>query len=211
MPDELTATNALLTGEIDYIENMPYDLLPMIEGKDGFKIEVLDRLGLWSYYRFNFLHPPFNNKLIRRAAMAAVGQDDLLKALTGNPKYLDMAVTIANYVNGYWDTSTCGGGVWWNAERTYKNAVTNGLWIRLTAELHNRIRGDKVWLARSRTAWAWFTGSGMINANGLVNDGLTDACDIDGICVDVGGIDDEEQVADDLHGAVHRFEEQLPR
>lgn len=96
--------------------------------------------------------------------------------LTGNPKYLDMAVTIANYVYGYWDTGTCGGGVWWNAERTYKNAVTNGLWIRLTAELHNRIPGDKQWLSRSRTAWAWFQGSGMINANGLVNDGLTDAC-----------------------------------
>ena len=96
--------------------------------------------------------------------------------LTRNPKYLDMAVTIANYVYGYWDTSTCGGGVWWNAERTYKNAVTNGLFIRLTAELHNRIRGDQLWLGRSRTAWAWFRGSGMINANGLVNDGLTDAC-----------------------------------
>jgi len=96
--------------------------------------------------------------------------------LTGNPKYLDMAVTIANYVYGYWDTSTCGGGVWWNAERTYKNAVTNGLWIRLTAELHNRMPGDTQWLARSSSAWAWFQGSGMINANGLVNDGLTDAC-----------------------------------
>ncbi|MEO8993029.1 MAG: glycoside hydrolase family 76 protein [Rhodanobacter sp.] len=96
--------------------------------------------------------------------------------LTGNKKYLDMAVTIANYVHGYWDTSTCGGGVWWNAERTYKNAITNGLWIRLTAELHNRMQGDKVWLARSREAWAWFQGSDMINANGLVNDGLTDTC-----------------------------------
>lgn len=96
--------------------------------------------------------------------------------LTGNPKYLDMAVTIANYVYGYWDTSTCGGGVWWNAERTYKNAVTNGLWIRLTAELHNRIPGDTQWLARSSTAWAWFQHSGMINAVGLVNDGLTNAC-----------------------------------
>src|SRR5579859_5661760 len=96
--------------------------------------------------------------------------------LTGNPKYLDMAVTIANYVYGYWDTSTCGGGVWWNAERTYKNAVTNGLWIRLTAELHNRIPGDTQWLARSRTGWAWFQGSGMINAANLVNDGLTNAC-----------------------------------
>lgn len=96
--------------------------------------------------------------------------------LTRNPKYLDMAITIANYVDGYWDTSTCEGGVWWNAERTYKNAVTNGLWIRLTAELHNRIPGDQLWLTRSRTAWNWFQHSGMINAGGLVNDGLTDAC-----------------------------------
>ena len=34
------------------------------------------------------------------------------------------AVTIANYVHRYWDTGTCGGGVWWDRERTYKNAVT---------------------------------------------------------------------------------------
>jgi predicted alpha-1,6-mannanase (GH76 family) len=96
--------------------------------------------------------------------------------LTHDVKYLNMAVTIANYVDGYWDTGTCGGGVWWDGERTYKNAITNGLWIRLTAELHNRIPGDTLWLGRSRTAWVWFQGSGMINANGLVNDGLTNAC-----------------------------------
>lgn len=96
--------------------------------------------------------------------------------LTKDPKYLAMAVTIANYVNGYWDTGTCGGGVWWDGERTYKNAITNGLWIRLTAELHNRIPGDTLWLGRSKTAWTWFQGSGMVNADGLVNDGLTNAC-----------------------------------
>ncbi|QWT21355.1 glycoside hydrolase family 76 protein [Bacillus sp. NP157] len=96
--------------------------------------------------------------------------------LTHNPKYLAMAVTIANYVNGYWDTSTCGGGVWWDGERTYKNAITNGLWIRLTAELHNRLPGDTLWLGRSKTAWTWFQNSGMVNADGLVNDGLTNAC-----------------------------------
>ena len=96
--------------------------------------------------------------------------------LTKNRKYLDMAVTIAEYVEDYWDPSSCGGGVWWNAERTYKNAVTNGLWIRLTAELHNRLPRDTRWLGRAQEGWNWFTGSGMINSAGLVNDGLNSDC-----------------------------------
>lgn len=96
--------------------------------------------------------------------------------LTGDRKYLDMAGTIADFMHGFWDPSTCGGGIWWNEERTYKNAVTNGQWIRLTAELHNRIPGDTAWLSRSREAWDWYAASGLINSDGLVNDGLTDAC-----------------------------------
>lgn len=96
--------------------------------------------------------------------------------LTGDQKYLDMAGTIADFMHGFWDPSTCGGGIWWNEERTYKNAVTNGQWVRLTAELHNRIPGDTAWLERSQEAWDWYLASGMINADGLVNDGLTDDC-----------------------------------
>jgi predicted alpha-1,6-mannanase (GH76 family) len=99
--------------------------------------------------------------------------------LTGDRKYLLMAVKIADFTYDYWD-STCGGGVWWNAERTYKNAVTNGQFIRLTAALHNRIPGDKRWLARSQAAWDWFVGSGMINSENLVNDGLNDDCQNNG-------------------------------
>ncbi|WUL62322.1 glycoside hydrolase family 76 protein [Streptomyces sp. NBC_00344] len=101
--------------------------------------------------------------------------------LTGNAKYLNEAVTIADYVHGYWDTGTCGGGVWWDRERTYKNAVTNGLYIRLAAELHNRIAGDTQWVGRATTAWGWLLSSGMINSSGLVNDGLnTGTCDNNG-------------------------------
>jgi len=87
MPDSLTATNALLNHEIDYLEVMPYDLLPMVKGKKDIKVEILDKLGLWTYYRFNFLYPPFDNKLIRQAAMYAVGQEDVLKALASDPKF----------------------------------------------------------------------------------------------------------------------------
>ncbi|SCD60702.1 Glycosyl hydrolase family 76 [Streptomyces sp. DvalAA-14] len=96
--------------------------------------------------------------------------------LTHDSRYLNEAVTIADYVYGLWDTSTCGGGVWWDRERTYKNAVTNALFVRLTAELHNRIPSDTAWLSRATTAWRWFTGSGLIDSAGLVNDGLTSAC-----------------------------------
>lgn len=96
--------------------------------------------------------------------------------LTGDQKYLDMAGTIADFMHGFWDPGTCGGGIWWNEERTYKNAVTNGQWIRLTAELHNRIPGDTAWLERSQEAWDWYAASGLVNAEGLVNDGLTDDC-----------------------------------
>jgi len=49
-------------------------------------------------------------------------------------------------VHGFWDTRSCGGLVWWDWERTYKNAVTIGLYIRLTAALHNRLPGDTSWL-----------------------------------------------------------------
>jgi hypothetical protein len=95
---------------------------------------------------------------------------------TGDRRYLTMATTIADYVQRYWDTGTCGGGVWWDRERTYKNAITNGLYLRLTASIHRRTPGDTVWLQRTRTAAAWYLGSGLINAANLVNDGLTSDC-----------------------------------
>ena len=87
MPDHMTTVNALLAGEIDYMEWVPFDLLPMVEGKKDVRVQVIEKQGFQTMYRFNHLYPPFNNKLIRQAAMYAVKQDDVLKALIGNPKY----------------------------------------------------------------------------------------------------------------------------
>ena len=95
--------------------------------------------------------------------------------LTGQQKYLKMATKIGNYVASYWDPSTCGGGVWWNTDKTYKNAITNGLYVRLAASLADRTH-RKTWLARASTAWNWYLHSGLIGPNNLVNDGLTDDC-----------------------------------
>jgi peptide/nickel transport system substrate-binding protein len=87
MPDHMTAVNALMKGEIDYIEQVPYDLLPLVEGKKDLKVEIIDKVGYQTMYRFNHLYPPFDNKLIRQAAVYAVGQNDVLQTLVGNPKY----------------------------------------------------------------------------------------------------------------------------
>jgi peptide/nickel transport system substrate-binding protein len=94
MPDALTSVNALLNGEIDYIENLPFDLMSMVEGDSDYTVRFLNELGLWTYIRFNHLHPPLDNPLVRRAAMYAVGQDDLLMALTGNPELSSRCVAI---------------------------------------------------------------------------------------------------------------------
>jgi predicted alpha-1,6-mannanase (GH76 family) len=95
---------------------------------------------------------------------------------TGDTRYLAEATTIADYVAGYWDTGSCGGGVWWNRERTYKNAITSGLYLRLTAALHLRTAGDVVWGQRARAVGEWYLASGLINSAGLVNDGLSGDC-----------------------------------
>jgi predicted alpha-1,6-mannanase (GH76 family) len=93
--------------------------------------------------------------------------------VTGNPNFLSMAETIFTAMTGGWD-STCGGGVWWNTKRTYKNAIPNELFLSIAAKLANRTSGSDSanYLSWAQKEWTWFKASGMINAQNLVNDGL---------------------------------------
>lgn len=76
--------------------------------------------------------------------------------------------------DGYWD-DTCGGGIWWNHARTYKNAITNEL-LLYAATLLFQTTDDPSYSAWATKIWDWFDRSGMINGNALINDGLTDKC-----------------------------------
>src|SRR5712675_3490622 len=87
MADAQTAVNALQSGDIDFMENPSWDILPVLAGNKDLKVEALDELGFQTLGRMNFLHPPFDNVKVRRAAFLAMNQKNVLDALVGNPKY----------------------------------------------------------------------------------------------------------------------------
>src|SRR5215510_1837929 len=87
MPDGQTAVNSLQSGDIDFMENPPFDLIPVLEGNPDIKMQVLNTFGFQTLGRMNFLLPPFDNVKVRRAALLAIGQKDVLDALVGNAKY----------------------------------------------------------------------------------------------------------------------------
>ncbi|KRR19710.1 ABC transporter substrate-binding protein [Bradyrhizobium lablabi] len=87
MPDAQTAVNALQSGDIDFMENLPFDLLPVLEANKEIKVDVLNKFGFQTLGRMNFLYPPFDNVKVRRAAFMAMKQKDVLDALVGNAKY----------------------------------------------------------------------------------------------------------------------------
>jgi peptide/nickel transport system substrate-binding protein len=87
MPDAQTAVNALQSGDIDFMEIPPYDLLPALAANKQLHVETLNKLGLQTIGRMNFLYPPFDNIKLRRAAFMALNQKDILDALIGDPNY----------------------------------------------------------------------------------------------------------------------------
>jgi predicted alpha-1,6-mannanase (GH76 family) len=93
--------------------------------------------------------------------------------LTHAQQYLEMASSIFGDMSGGWD-STCGGGIWWSKDKTYKNAIANELFLSVAAHLANRVApADRAgYLAWANKEWAWFQQSGMINSQNLINDGL---------------------------------------
>ncbi|KAK3996144.1 hypothetical protein QBC44DRAFT_318236 [Cladorrhinum sp. PSN332] len=104
--------------------------------------------------------------------------------VTKEKAYLDMAEHIFRDMQNGTD-NTCGGGIWWNKNRNYKNAIANELYISVAASLATRIERKKTYYYRiAADSWAWFKGSGMINKDNLVNDGLT--IQADGRCVNNG-------------------------
>jgi predicted alpha-1,6-mannanase (GH76 family) len=98
---------------------------------------------------------------------------------TKNQEHIKVAEEIFDDMLGTGYNATCG-GIWWNKKRMYNSAISNELFLSLAAHLANRAENKPYYLRWARTQWDWFKNSGLINANGTINDGLTDTCENNG-------------------------------
>ena len=69
IPDQQTQVNALLGGEIDLVEIVPPDLLPLLAKDKNIKTTVVNKAGRQYSMRFNVLFKPFDNAKVRQAIL----------------------------------------------------------------------------------------------------------------------------------------------
>jgi predicted alpha-1,6-mannanase (GH76 family) len=116
-------------------------------------------------------YPGFLNKYYDDEGWWALAWIDAYD-LTHDSRYLATAQSIFDDMTHGWD-ETCHGGIWWNKDRKYKNAIANELFLSVAAHLATRIPTDRQkfadWAVKE---WQWFRASGMINSDNLINDGL---------------------------------------
>jgi len=86
-PDQSTAMNALMAGEVDYFESPANDLMPILSSNPDVVVEINDPLGNIGFARFNHLLPPFDDVDVRRAALMAMSQPDYLTAAVGSEEF----------------------------------------------------------------------------------------------------------------------------
>lgn len=86
LPDPSTAVAALQTGEVDMLESVLVDLLPLLKDKPGIKLEVLDQSGSIGNIRPNAAHKPFSDPRARQALLLLVDQKEYATALADSPE-----------------------------------------------------------------------------------------------------------------------------
>jgi peptide/nickel transport system substrate-binding protein len=86
--DQQQAVNALIAGEIDYIEQPSHDLLPVLKKDTNVNIIKNEQLKNQYTFRPNHLHKPFDNPKIRQALWYAFNQEDFLMGAIGDREYI---------------------------------------------------------------------------------------------------------------------------
>ncbi len=84
IPDPAVQLNALLAGEVDYIERVQADLMPLLASGAGRRLRKIHEVAVQIVIRLNHLQPPFDNLQARRALLLALSQQDIVDATVGS-------------------------------------------------------------------------------------------------------------------------------
>src|SRR3954470_5305726 len=88
MPDQSTGANALMAGEIDYMQYLPFDMLPILEKEKSVRLMGLGGIHQFQgNFRLNHAAPPFDNPAVRKVLWKLVDQDATLTAIGVPEKY----------------------------------------------------------------------------------------------------------------------------
>jgi peptide/nickel transport system substrate-binding protein len=93
IPDHTTAAAALNSGEVDWWENPPLDLVPVLAANRDVTITDIDPLGVMDMLRLNHLYPPFDNAKMRQAVLAVADQADFMTAVAGDQKHWEICAS----------------------------------------------------------------------------------------------------------------------
>ncbi len=88
MPDANTGSTALIAGEVDYMQFLPFDNLELLEKARN--VKVFGAMGIHMYqgnFRLNHAFPPFDNPKVRQVMWKLVDQASILEAIGIPAKY----------------------------------------------------------------------------------------------------------------------------
>ena len=88
MPDDTTGANALAAGEIDYMQYLPFDQLPLLAKAPGVRLMTLRGLDMFQgNFRPNHASGPFADPAVRAVLWHLVDQKEMLEAAGIAPQY----------------------------------------------------------------------------------------------------------------------------
>ena len=87
LPDPQTAQAALVSGEIDFLENPQPDFMSILESTPGVKLMAHPAKGTTGVLQLNHLHPPFDNVKARQAMLHVVRMADIVDTIAPDPRF----------------------------------------------------------------------------------------------------------------------------
>ena len=87
LPDPFTKSSAIQQGEVDIIDQLPNDQIPVLEKNKEIVLDRTQHLASIGYIRPNHLYPPFDKPKARQALAMAVNQEEYLAAAFGDQRW----------------------------------------------------------------------------------------------------------------------------